>query len=57
MTSTDEGDRQAPKLYRELAEWYPLLTPVAGFTASVTRAESATEDEAGHDIFVGLRPG
>jgi SAM-dependent methyltransferase len=31
MTSGLDGARALPRLYRELAEWYPLLTPVADY--------------------------
>jgi hypothetical protein len=31
LTQVAESPDQGPRLYRDLAEWYPLLTPVADY--------------------------
>ena len=34
MSTTRDGGDRLPRLYRDIADWYPLLTPVGGYEAA-----------------------
>ncbi len=42
-TIPGDGPAQGPRLYRTLADRYPLLTPVSSYS------------KTGHEVFLGLR--
>ena len=58
---------QAIRRYRDLTDWYPLLTPVGDYAEEaayyrrlfeplVLPFEHSASSNAGHEVFLGLRP-
>ncbi len=58
---------QAIRFYRDLADWYPLLTPVADYAEEaafyrrlfeplVVPFEPSSYSGTGQEVFLGLRP-
>lgn len=45
------------RLYRDLVEWYPLLTPVGDYVEEAAFPfDHSLNCAGGHDVFLGLRP-